>query len=64
MSDYWLVDYLMIFLFVPEQILLGYLPSDRSLWASELSKKRSQYKAFKDDLLRNPVSPLNQFYKI
>ncbi|KMZ58747.1 TBC1 domain family member [Zostera marina] len=36
------------------KILLGYLPSDRSLWASELSKKRSQYKAFKDDLLRNP----------
>lgn len=38
------------------QLLLGYLPPDRSLWSTELSKKRSQYKHFKDDLLLNPVS--------
>lgn len=38
------------------QLLLGYLPNDRGLWASELAKKRSQYKAFKDELLVNPVS--------
>ncbi|KAG9139125.1 hypothetical protein Leryth_019103 [Lithospermum erythrorhizon] len=38
------------------KLLLGYLPRDRSLWSTELSKKRSQYKNFKDDLLMNPVS--------
>lgn len=37
------------------QLLLGYLPSDRTLWPSELAKKRSQYKYFKDDLLMSPV---------
>lgn len=36
------------------KLLLGYLPPDRSLWPTELSKKRSQYKHFKDDLLMNP----------
>lgn len=38
------------------QLLLGYLPSDRALWPSEVAKKRSQYKDFKDELLMNPVS--------
>ena len=37
------------------QLLLGYLPLDRSLWPSEMAKKRSQYKQFKDELLMNPV---------
>lgn len=36
------------------KLLLGYLPPDRSLWPSELAKKRSQYKHFKEDLLINP----------
>ncbi|KAJ4954901.1 hypothetical protein NE237_011684 [Protea cynaroides] len=36
------------------KILLGYLPCDRSLWATELAKKRSQYKHFKEELLVNP----------
>ncbi|EXC16972.1 TBC1 domain family member 13 [Morus notabilis] len=36
------------------KLLLGYLPPDRSLWPTELAKKRSQYKHFKDDLLMNP----------
>lgn len=36
------------------KILLGYLPTDRGQWAHELEKKRSQYKAFKDELLVNP----------
>lgn len=36
------------------KLLLGYLPSDRGLWPSELAKKRSQYKHFKDELLMNP----------
>ncbi|PON92543.1 Rab-GTPase-TBC domain containing protein [Trema orientale] len=36
------------------KLLLGYLPPDRSLWSTELAKKRSQYKHFKDDLLMNP----------
>ncbi|XP_057959110.1 uncharacterized protein LOC131151732 isoform X2 [Malania oleifera] len=36
------------------KLLLGYLPSDRALWSSELAKKRSQYKHFKEDLLMNP----------
>lgn len=36
------------------KLLLGYLPCERSLWSTELSKKRSQYKNFKDDLLMNP----------
>jgi hypothetical protein len=38
------------------QLLLGYLPPDRGLWSSELAKKRSQYKQFKEELLMNPVS--------
>ncbi|KAJ4723206.1 TBC1 domain family member protein [Melia azedarach] len=36
------------------KLLLGYLPPDRGLWSSELAKKRSQYKHFKEDLLMNP----------
>ncbi|KAL7081405.1 hypothetical protein ACP275_14G038000 [Erythranthe tilingii] len=36
------------------KLLLGYLPSDRSLWPSELAKKRSQYKHFREELLMNP----------
>ncbi|XAR62559.1 hypothetical protein NMG60_11017365 [Bertholletia excelsa] len=36
------------------KLLLGYLPPDRVLWSSELAKKRSQYKHFKEDLLMNP----------
>ncbi|KDO47847.1 hypothetical protein CISIN_1g021425mg [Citrus sinensis] len=36
------------------KLLLVYLPPDRGLWPSELAKKRSQYKHFKDDLLVNP----------
>nr|XP_028947361.1 TBC1 domain family member 13-like isoform X2 [Malus domestica] len=36
------------------KLLLGYLPPDRGLWLSELAKKRSQYKHFKDELLMNP----------
>ncbi|WVZ67735.1 hypothetical protein U9M48_016778 [Paspalum notatum var. saurae] len=39
------------------KLLLGYLPSDRSMWEQELAKKRSQYAAFKDEFLflNNPV---------
>nr|CAD40692.3 OSJNBa0083D01.9 [Oryza sativa Japonica Group] len=37
-----------------KQLLLGYLPTDHALWAYELEKKRSQYSAFKDELLVNP----------
>ncbi|KAL1542992.1 TBC1 domain family member 13-like [Salvia divinorum] len=36
------------------KVLLGYLPADHSLWPSELAKKRSQYKQFKEELLVNP----------
>ncbi|KAI3746888.1 hypothetical protein L6452_09330 [Arctium lappa] len=36
------------------KLLLAYLPSDKGLWSSELAKKRSQYKHFKEDLLMNP----------
>ncbi|KAG6419996.1 hypothetical protein SASPL_116510 [Salvia splendens] len=36
------------------KLLLGYLPPDRSLWPSELAKKRSQYKHFKEELFINP----------
>ncbi|KAK9933181.1 hypothetical protein M0R45_020385 [Rubus argutus] len=36
------------------KLLLAYLPPDRALWPSELAKKRSQYKHFKDELLMNP----------
>ncbi|XP_057766285.1 uncharacterized protein LOC130986777 [Salvia miltiorrhiza] len=36
------------------KVLLGYLPADHSLWSSELAKKRSQYKQFKEELLVNP----------
>ncbi|XP_075504838.1 uncharacterized protein LOC142542215 [Primulina tabacum] len=37
------------------KLLLGYLPTDRSLWPSELAKKKSQYKHFKEELLMNPT---------
>lgn len=37
------------------KLLLGYLPPDRALWSSELAKKRSQYKRFKQDILINPL---------
>ncbi|KAF6166409.1 hypothetical protein GIB67_034960 [Kingdonia uniflora] len=36
------------------KLLLSYLPSDRGQWSSELAKKRSQYKHFKEELLVNP----------
>ncbi|XP_050897711.1 uncharacterized protein LOC127122874 [Lathyrus oleraceus] len=36
------------------KLLLGYLPPDHALWSSELAKKRSQYKRFKQDILINP----------
>ncbi|AEE83319.1 Ypt/Rab-GAP domain of gyp1p superfamily protein [Arabidopsis thaliana] len=36
------------------KLLLDYLSPDRSLWSSELAKKRSQYKQFKEELLMNP----------
>ncbi|KAL3507315.1 hypothetical protein ACH5RR_032697 [Cinchona calisaya] len=36
------------------KLLLGYLPCDRSIWSSELAKKRSQYDHFKEELLMNP----------
>lgn len=36
------------------KLLLGYLPTDRGHWSSELAKKRSQYKHFKEELLMNP----------
>ncbi|KAL3724567.1 hypothetical protein ACJRO7_029699 [Eucalyptus globulus] len=36
------------------KLLLGYLPSDRGLWSSELAKKRSQYKNLKAEVLMNP----------
>lgn len=38
------------------QLLLGYLPTEKALWPTELAKKRSQYKNFKEELLMNPVS--------
>lgn len=41
------------------QLLLGYLPPDRGLWSSELVKKRSQYKQFKEEILMNPVRQLH-----
>ncbi|XP_022734626.1 TBC1 domain family member 13-like isoform X2 [Durio zibethinus] len=37
------------------KLLLGYLPPDRGQWSSELAKKRSQYRHFKEELLMNPT---------
>ncbi|KAJ4790959.1 TBC1 domain family member 13 [Rhynchospora pubera] len=36
------------------KLLLGYLPADHALWPYELEKKRSQYNAFREELLANP----------
>nr|GEV72463.1 hypothetical protein [Tanacetum cinerariifolium] len=36
-------------------LLLAYLHRDKALWLSELANKSSQYKNFKDDLLKNPI---------
>lgn len=47
-----------IFFFCWWQLLLGYLPYDREFWMQELAKKRSQYKAFKEEFLMNPVGLL------
>ncbi|KAJ7955391.1 TBC1 domain family member protein [Quillaja saponaria] len=44
------------------KLLLGYLPPDRGLWSSELAKKRSQYKHFKEDLLMNPSDITRKLY--
>ncbi|MED6130771.1 hypothetical protein PIB30_003792 [Stylosanthes scabra] len=44
------------------KLLLGYLPPDRGLWSSELAKKRSQYKHFKDDILVNPSEITRRMY--
>lgn len=44
------------------KLLLGYLPSDRGLWSSELAKRRSQYKHFKEELLMNPVSHIASLF--
>nr|KYP67783.1 TBC1 domain family member 13 [Cajanus cajan] len=44
------------------KLLLGYLPPDRGLWSSELAKKRSQYKQFKEDILMNPVKITRRMY--
>ncbi|CAI9776117.1 unnamed protein product [Fraxinus pennsylvanica] len=45
------------------KLLLGYLPPDRALWPSELAKKRSQYKHFKEELLMNPSNITRQMEK-
>uniref|UniRef100_J3L6X9 Rab-GAP TBC domain-containing protein n=1 Tax=Oryza brachyantha TaxID=4533 RepID=J3L6X9_ORYBR len=37
------------------KLLLGYVPNDRALWEQELAKKRSQYAAFKEEFLCNPM---------
>ncbi|KAE8733022.1 hypothetical protein F3Y22_tig00001644pilonHSYRG00351 [Hibiscus syriacus] len=37
------------------KLLLGYLPPERGQWSSELAKKSSQYKYFKEELLMNPL---------
>ncbi|XP_044441751.1 TBC domain-containing protein C1952.17c isoform X3 [Triticum aestivum] len=42
------------------QLLLGYLPTERSLWPYELEKKRSQYSAYKDEFLLNPSEKLRR----
>ncbi|MBA0828315.1 hypothetical protein Goarm_012999 [Gossypium armourianum] len=44
------------------ELLLGYLPPDRLQWSSELAKKRSEYKQFKEELLMNPVSVFFTFF--
>ncbi|KAI4317525.1 hypothetical protein L6164_025387 [Bauhinia variegata] len=44
------------------KLLLGYLPLDRGLWSSELTKKRSQYKHFKEELLMNPSEITRRMY--
>lgn len=46
------------------KLLLGYLPTERSLWPAELAKKRSQYKHFKDELLMNPSEMARRLEKL
>uniref|UniRef100_M1BAC6 RabGAP/TBC domain-containing protein n=1 Tax=Solanum tuberosum TaxID=4113 RepID=M1BAC6_SOLTU len=36
------------------KLLLGYLPTEKALWPTELAKKRPEYKQFKEELLMNP----------
>ncbi|CAN6447635.1 unnamed protein product [Victoria cruziana] len=36
------------------KVLLGYLPCSREMWPDEMRKRRSQYEAFKEELLINP----------
>ncbi|WVZ52044.1 hypothetical protein U9M48_003139 [Paspalum notatum var. saurae] len=42
------------------KLLLGYLPTDRTLWPYELEKKRSQYSAYKEEFLLNPSEKLRR----
>lgn len=42
------------------KLLLGYLPTERSLWPYELEKKRSQYSAYKDEFLLNPSEKIRR----
>ncbi|CAJ1939138.1 unnamed protein product [Sphenostylis stenocarpa] len=44
------------------KLLLGYLPPERGLWSSELAKKRSQYKQFKEEILMNPSEITRKMY--
>ncbi|GMN63920.1 hypothetical protein TIFTF001_032979 [Ficus carica] len=47
------------------KLLLCYLPPDRNLWPTELAKKRSQYKHFKEDLLVNPITiEMNEYWEM
>ncbi|XP_062229124.1 TBC domain-containing protein C1952.17c-like isoform X3 [Phragmites australis] len=40
------------------KLLLGHLPNDRSLWAQEMAKKRSEYAPFRDEFPSNPYSEI------
>ncbi|XP_062229116.1 TBC domain-containing protein C1952.17c-like isoform X2 [Phragmites australis] len=42
------------------KLLLGHLPNDRSLWAQEMAKKRSEYAPFRDEFPSNPVEIVRQ----
>ncbi|XP_027345864.1 TBC1 domain family member 13-like [Abrus precatorius] len=44
------------------KLLLEYLPPDRGLWSSELAKKRSEYKQFKEEFLMNPSEITRRMY--
>jgi len=57
---YWKVSHKLSVVLTVRQILLGYLPTDRSKWDDALRKSRELYQQWHLDLLVNPRKELEE----